>query len=110
MANPVVHTSESPGLRSDLQAVLDRAQSQAKVTSDYQAWKQANVPDEMDRAWARYQEFVSLVQRAPFPPKRMARGWDLNGGRVRKASPAESVLTFVGRDPSNFTRSDRVDW
>jgi hypothetical protein len=110
VTNPVVYTSESLGLRSDLQAVLDRAQKQARVASDYRAWKSRTAPDKMDRVWANYLDMVSLVQRAPFPPKRTARSWDVRTGRVLKGIPAESVLTFVGRDPEKFTRSDRVQW
>lgn len=110
MPNPIVYSTESAALRPELQAVLDRAQRQAKVHGDYRAWKSRTAPDKMDRVWANYQEMVCLVQRAPFPPKRTARSWDLRAGRNRKAIPAETVLSFVGRDPSNYVQDQRINW
>lgn len=108
---PVVYSTESGDYRRATPAeVVAQRQAQADVRRSTAQWKRDNRPDEMDKIWANYRDFVTLVQRAPFPPKRNMRSWDLRQGRTRKAMPADIVLTFVGRDPSKHVASDRVQW
>ena len=107
----VVYSTESGDYRRATAAEISgQLQAQSRVHSNYRAWRSRTEPDDMDRVWARYRDFVAMVERSPFPPKRSARSWDLRQGRTRKAMPADSVLTFVGRDPSNYVASDRVQW
>lgn len=108
---PVVWSTESGGYRRATVAEIDgQLRAQASVSRDVRGWKRRNEPDASDKTWANYVEFVRMVERAPFPPKNNARSWDLRQGRTRKAIPANTVLAFVGRDPSKHTRSDRVQW
>jgi hypothetical protein len=108
---PVVYSTESGGYRrANVDEVSAQLRGQARQAMDYRAWQRRQRTDDMDKVWARYRDFVSMVERAPFPPKRNMRSWDLRQGRTRKAIPADTVLTFVGRDPSNYVASDRVQW
>jgi hypothetical protein len=110
MSARLAYTSASQGFTPDITAIRQQAEDQARVATDYRAWKRRQRPDDMDKIWARYRDFVAMVERSPFPPKRNMRSWDLRQGRTRKAIPADAVLTFVGRDPSNYVASDRVQW
>jgi hypothetical protein len=108
---PVVYSTELGDYRrATIQEVDQQLHAQARVGSEYRQWKADSAPDEMDRAWANYREMVRLIERAPFPPKHTARGWDMRQGRTRKGVPSEPLLTFVGRDPEKHTRSDRIHW
>lgn len=107
----VAYSTESGSYRrATLPEISQQLRAQAEASRGYRAWKTRTAPDKMDKVWANYVEMVHLVQRAPFPPKRSARSWDLRQGRTRKAAPAEAVLSFVGRDPEKHTRQDRVQW
>ena len=107
----VVYSTESRTYRcATVPEISGQLRDQGRVANSYRVWKDSNKPDAKDRAWANYRDLVSMMERSPFPPKFSARGWDLRGGRVSKAEPAESVLLYVGRDPSDHTRSDIVHW
>lgn len=106
---PVVYSVESGGYRRASAAeVVAQRQRQADVRRDTERWKRDNKPDELDRIWSNYADFVRMIERAPHPPKHIMRSWDLRGGRTRKAAPAESVLVFVSTSPGK--RTDKVDW
>lgn len=106
---PVVYSTESGDYRrANAAEVVAQRQAQADVRLATARWKRDNKPDELDRIWSNYTDFVRLIERAPHPPKHIMRSWDLRGGRTRKAAPADSVLVFVSTSPSK--RTDKVEW